>query len=121
MQVEGRVIIDHALAVQQNPDWQPPRGLKEADIAVHVRAAVSQRNSREPEETCGALCLLVRNKQLFHEQETEIMRMCAGSIGEAATKLDPVKFICHIRLFAFVLRTRKWGTHPYPQAQAFRD
>jgi hypothetical protein len=39
----------------------------------------------------------------------KVSELCSGAVKEAAERMGETKFLANFRVFAFVLRSRKWG------------
>ena len=119
MQIDAEVIVDHNLALQHNSDWAPvpdtgilsydnlPRG-----FAYSGSSEWSSGDDLGGSDNLKGLAdtwLQQANNLVYQEQSSKFMELCNSPMGEAVEKLKSMKFIAHIRVFAFVLRSRKWG------------
>jgi hypothetical protein len=52
---------------------------------------------------------MTRNARFFLGQNSKVSELCSGAVKEAAERMRETKFLVHVRVFAFFLRSRKWG------------
>jgi len=114
--VDSPVIIDHAFALQQNPEWVLKR-----EYDVGETPNISSKWFRSGYSTYSSVknnylglageCAKLRNKRFFLDQCMQIREQCSGSIQVVAEANKAIKHITHFRVFAFVLRNRTWGRY----------
>ena len=116
MQIDAEVIVDHNLALQHNSDWAPvpDTGILSYDNLPRgfTYSGSSERSSGDDlggsDKGLADTWLQQANNLVYQEQSSKFMELCNSPMGEAVAKLKDMKFIAHIRVFAFVLRSRKW-------------
>ena len=114
--MDSPVIIDHAFALQQNPEWVLKR-----EYDVGETPNISSKWVRSGHSAYASVknnCLGVagewaklHNKRFFLDQCMQIREQCSGSIQDVAEAIKAIKHITHFRVFAFVLRNRTWGRY----------
>lgn len=126
-EIDSKVIIDHELAIQINPDWRPNFSSLKSDGQVErdedeLSSAQLGKSSSEPlrNKGCNFFCtcdlaytwLRLRNRQGLQSARTLITDNFGGDnvkLTEAVTKLsDKLVLLLARRAFGFVLRSRKW-------------
>jgi len=114
--VDSPVIIDHAFALQQNPEWVLKR-----EYDVGETPNISSKWVRSGRSVFSSVknnylgiagdWAKLRNKRLFLDQCMRIREQCSGSTKDVIEAIKAIKHITHFRVFAFVLRNRTWGRY----------
>lgn len=117
MQIDAEVMVDHSLALQHNSDWAPKpdagilsyHQLGKGFVSSGPSVSHSGNNVGISDQNLADTWLQQANNLVYQEQISKFMELCNSPVGEAVLKLKEMKFIAHVRVFAFVLRSRKWG------------
>jgi hypothetical protein len=109
-QLEGKVMVDLTTAIQANPNWRPMyEELQPYGTPPHELSGDAVRGGGVPEYVRDDFIIDQRRREDFYEKELAKFKDWNSTSGSKPVGEDLM--LLPDRVYAFVLRTRKWGEY----------